>query len=106
MPQLTADLNTSEGQVVKEENERYEYITVGAGSNRKLADAETQTTKIYKKSRSTYKEGPKRVNKGTFVNNWVMYDTYNNPELLSEENGKLVERSVASITRLNQNQVI
>ncbi|KAK0174799.1 hypothetical protein PV327_010528 [Microctonus hyperodae] len=104
MPQLTADLNTSEGQAVKEENERYEYITVGAGSNRKLADAETQTTKIYKKSRSTYKERPKRVNQGTFVNNWVMYDTFNNPELLIEENGKLVERSVASITRLNQNQ--
>lgn len=102
MPQLTADLNTPEGQAVKEENERYDYITVGDGSNRKLADAETQTTRTHTKSRSSYQERQKCANRGTFVNNWVMYDTYNSLELLHEENGKFVEQSSP---RQNKSQV-
>ena len=76
MPQLTADLDTPEGQAVKAANEAYEYITVGAGSNRKLVNAETQTPRVHTKSRSTYIGRQTRENRGTYVNNWVMHDTY------------------------------
>lgn len=88
MPQLTADLDTPEGQAVKEANERYEYITKGEGRNRRLAEAETQTTRIYTKSRSTYLGRKKRMNRGTFVNNWVMYDTYSSAGTVDTEDGK------------------
>ncbi|XP_011308852.1 WD repeat-containing protein 78-like [Fopius arisanus] len=76
MPQLTADLDTPEGQGVKEENERYEMLTREGGPKRKLADAETQTRRIHLKSRSTHRGREKRMNQGTFVNNWVIHDTY------------------------------
>ncbi|XP_015121940.1 WD repeat-containing protein 78 [Diachasma alloeum] len=76
MPQLTADLDTPEGQQVKEENERYEMITAEGGPKRKLADAETQTRRIHLKSRSTHLGRKRRMNQGTFVNNWVIHDTY------------------------------
>lgn len=102
LPQLTADLDTPEGQEVKEQNERYEFITTGAGSNRKIANAETQTTIIHTKTRSTYLGRQKRMNKGTFVNNWVMHDTYNTPELLKETDKIFVERNAASITQLKE----
>ncbi|XP_012251317.1 dynein axonemal intermediate chain 4 [Athalia rosae] len=76
LPQLTVDLSSEEGIAVKEANEQYEYITVGAGSNRKLVDAEAQTPCIYRKNRSTYLARTKRRNQGTLVNNWIMYDTF------------------------------
>ncbi|XP_012286161.1 WD repeat-containing protein 78 [Orussus abietinus] len=75
MPQLTKIADTPEGQAVKEENERYEYITVGGGSNRKLATVETQTQIVHTKTRSTYLSRSRRKNQGTFVNAWVMYDS-------------------------------
>lgn len=81
MLQLTADLNTPEGQNVKLQNERYEYITSGEGSNRKLVNAETQTPKIYTKTRSTFIGRNERCNFGTIVNNWVMHDTYADPNI-------------------------
>ncbi|XP_015596572.1 WD repeat-containing protein 78 [Cephus cinctus] len=82
MPQLTEDLRTPEGQAVKSDNERYEYITVGAGSNRKLATAETQTPCVHMKTRSSYLGRHQRRNQGTFVNNWVLYDTFAEMEAL------------------------
>lgn len=81
MPQLTADLNSPEGQIVQKQNERYDFITTGDGSKRKLINTETQTPKIYTKTRSTYLSRVKRQNFGTFVNNWVMHDTYSHPGL-------------------------
>ncbi|XP_044585361.1 dynein axonemal intermediate chain 4-like [Cotesia glomerata] len=94
MPQLTADLDTPEGQAVKEANERYEYITKGEGSNRRVAEAETQTTRIYTKSRSTYLGRKKRTNKGTFVNNWVLYDAYNSANIIDNEDGENTKKNL------------
>ena len=93
MPQRTVDPQTPEGQAVLAENERYQYITVGAGSNRKLADAETQTPQIYTKSRGTFIGRKKRRNQGTFVSNWEIYDTYQSIETMKEVNGMLYPRS-------------
>lgn len=78
LPQLTVDLSSEEGAAVKQMNEQYEYITVGPGSNRKLANAEAQTPCIYRKNRSTYLPRTKRRNQGNVVNNWIMYDTWEN----------------------------
>lgn len=75
MPQMTEDAETPQGQGVRSENENYEYATVGAGSSvRKLIDAETQTIRLSTKSRGTFLGTEPRRNKGTLVNNWVMYD--------------------------------
>lgn len=98
MPQLTADLQTPEGLMVQEANERYKYITVGGGSNRKLINAETQTPRTHTKPRATYVGPDKRHNRGTFVNNWVMHDTYENLESAVDEK----ERNVRSINSVAQ----
>ncbi|XP_043273117.1 dynein axonemal intermediate chain 4-like isoform X2 [Venturia canescens] len=104
MPQLTADLQTPEGLMVQEANERYEYVTVGGGSNRKLIDAETQTPRTHTKPRSTYIGPDKRHNRGTFVNNWVMYDTYENPESTVIEK-ELKTRSINSVAQIIAAQI-
>ncbi|XP_046418280.1 dynein axonemal intermediate chain 4-like [Neodiprion fabricii] len=76
LPQLTVNVSSEEGLAVKQMNEQYEYITVGPGSNRKLANAEAQTPCVYRKNRSTYLARTKRRNQGNMVNNWIMYDTF------------------------------
>ena len=89
MPQLTEDINTEEGKAVIAENERYEGIKLGKG--RKVIDAETQTPQIYVKSMGTYIGRVKRTNHATFVNNWVLYDTYlnNEKDLLVKVDGEI-----------------
>lgn len=105
MPQLTGDLSTSEGQAIKQENEYYEYVTVGPGSNRKMIDAETQTIRKLTKSRGTYLGVRPRKNQGMFVNNWVIHDTYAVPELMTEKNGRLIVHSKESMQRMREAQV-
>lgn len=103
MPQLTGDLPTAEGQAIKQENEYYEYVTVV--SNRKLIDAETQTICVLTKSRGTYLGARPRKNRGMFVNNWVMHDTYAAPELMTEREGCLIVHSKDSMRRMREAQV-
>ncbi|XP_066596829.1 dynein axonemal intermediate chain 4-like isoform X1 [Prorops nasuta] len=91
LPQLIADLHTPEGIMIKEENERYDYITIGPGSLRKLVDSETQTIQPLTKTRGTYLPQKIRKNQGTLVNNWIIYDTYEHPEMLIEVNGLQIE---------------
>ncbi|KAF3430589.1 hypothetical protein E2986_00112 [Frieseomelitta varia] len=100
MQPRTADLLTSEGVAVKQENENYEYKTIGPGSTRKLVDAETQTIQVLMRSRGTYLSRKSRRNRGMFVNNWEMYDTYHAPELMLERNGLLVVHRKESIQEM------
>ncbi|XP_035742871.1 WD repeat-containing protein 78-like [Vespa mandarinia] len=101
---LTSDLRTSEGQAVQESNERYKDIVAGPGIARKVIDAETQTIDVITKSRGTYLGGRARQNEGMFVNNWVIYDTYKEPELMTEKNGFLVVRTRDSYLRMLEKQ--
>ncbi|XP_043677007.1 dynein axonemal intermediate chain 4-like [Vespula pensylvanica] len=101
---LTSDLRTPEGQAVQESNERYKEIVAGPGIARKVADAETQTIEVITKSRGTYLGGTVRQNEGMFVNNWVIYDTYKEPELMVEKNGLLVVRTRDSFLRMLEKQ--
>lgn len=105
MPQITEDLRTLEGQAVQLENENYEYVTVGPGSNRKLIDAETQTIRVLMKSRGTYLGAKPRRNQGVFVNNWVIHDTYAAPELMTVKDGRLIVHSKESMRRMREAQV-
>ncbi|KZC11883.1 PREDICTED: WD repeat-containing protein 78-like [Dufourea novaeangliae] len=98
----TGDLRTPDGTAIKLENEMYDFKTIGAGSNRKLVDSETQTIQVLTKTRGTYLGRSKRRNQGIFVNNWIMHDTYAAPELLTEENGILVAHTRTSMTELWQ----
>lgn len=102
---MTADLQTPEGQAIERENENYEYVTVGPGSNRKLLDVETQTIRVLTKSRGTYCGLRPRRNQGMFVNNWVIHDTYATPELMIEKNGRMIVHTKESIRRMREAQV-
>ncbi|KYM97953.1 PREDICTED: WD repeat-containing protein 78 [Cyphomyrmex costatus] len=104
MPQMTEDLRTPEGQAIKQENENYEYVTVGPGSDRKLLNVETQTIRALTKSRGTYCGLRSRRNQGMFVNNWVIHDTYAAPELMIEKNGRMIVHTKESIHRMREAQ--
>lgn len=98
MPQLTADKTTEEGAAVEAANERYKFITIGAGSNRKLAEAETQTPQIHTKSQGTYIGRHTRRNQRTYVSNWEMFDTYQQLDKMEEINGMLYPQKLNSKT--------
>lgn len=105
MQPRTGDLLTPEGLAIKEENEDYEYKTIGPGSNRKLVEAETQTIEVLTRSRGTYIGRLKRRNQGILVNNWVMHDVYAAPECMSERNGIYVVRTKKSMENMLQAEV-
>lgn len=102
---MTEDLQTLEGEMVERENENYEYVTVGPGSDRKLLNVETQTICVLTKSRGTYCGLRPRRNQGTFVNNWVIHDTYAAPELMIEKNGCMIVYTKESMQRMREAQV-
>ncbi|KAK2576749.1 hypothetical protein KPH14_005397 [Odynerus spinipes] len=104
MAPLTGDLQTPEGQAIKEYNERYKHLIVGPGAVRKVADAETQTIGTIKKSRGTFLGERRRQNRGMYVNNWVIYDTYAKPELMLEQNGLFVVHHKESLQRMLEMQ--
>lgn len=74
LPQQTSDANSEEGRAVAEENERYKGIMGGLG--RKTVSAEVQTPQYYSKTRGTFIGRKDLKNSSTYVNNWVMYDSY------------------------------
>ncbi|EZA46852.1 hypothetical protein DMN91_010154 [Ooceraea biroi] len=102
MPQMTEDLRTPEGEAIQQENENYECVTVGPGSNRKLLDAEAQTIRILTKSRGTYLGLRPRRNQGMLASDWVIHDIYAAPELMTEENGRLIVHSRESMRRMRE----
>ncbi|XP_076549542.1 dynein axonemal intermediate chain 4 [Osmia lignaria lignaria] len=102
MQPRTGDLHTPEGMAIKEENENYEYKTVGPGSNRKLVDSETQTIQVLTQSRGTYLTLQKRRNQGMFVNNWVIHDVYAAPEMMLKKNNLFVVHTKESMQQLLQ----
>jgi dynein intermediate chain 4, axonemal len=73
---LTVPKGTEEGDAVEKYNRDYEYITKGAGKNRRTSEAEVQTENLLVKSRSANTERIKKEEKGSFVSNFEMFDTY------------------------------
>lgn len=73
---MTVPKGTDEAEAVEKYNADYEYITKGAGKNRRTSEAEVQTENLLVKSRSANTERIKKDEKGSFVSNFVMFDTY------------------------------
>lgn len=84
-PSLTEVRGTEEGDAVEKYNADYEYLTTGGGKNRRKNDAEVQTQNILIKSRSISTDKIKKDEKGSFVSNFEMFDTYNDIARLTKE---------------------
>lgn len=72
LPQLTVPAATPEGLAVRQQNERYAALL--KDDNRSLEDDGTQMKQIVMTDHDTYMEKIVKKSRGTFVNNWVMYD--------------------------------
>lgn len=69
---LTAEKGTEEAAAVEKYNAEYEYLTKGAGRNRRTNEAEVQTENVLVKSRSANTERIKKQDQGSFVSNFEM----------------------------------
>ncbi|XP_045781950.1 dynein axonemal intermediate chain 4 [Maniola jurtina] len=76
LPSFSYDRGTPEGAAVEEENEFYQYITVGKGKNRKMVNEETQTNELITQTRQTLATRPQKKNAIVFASMWDMHDTY------------------------------
>ncbi|VVC88862.1 unnamed protein product [Leptidea sinapis] len=76
LPCFSYEKNTAEAAAVEEENEFYQYITVGKGKNRKMVVEETQTKQCVLQSRHTLAIRPQKQNASAFASMWDMHDTY------------------------------
>lgn len=81
---LTVPDGTEEANLVKNDNQIYEYLTVGKGRNRRKDDAETQTIEILYKSKCINTELIKKFDASAFVSNYDMYDTYEDYERVTK----------------------
>lgn len=76
LPSFSYEKGTPDGAAVEEENEFYQYITVGKGKNRKMVTEETQTKECVTQTRHTLSVRPQKKNAITFASMWDMHDTY------------------------------
>ncbi|XP_013194153.2 dynein axonemal intermediate chain 4 [Amyelois transitella] len=76
LPCFSFEKGSTEGTTVEEENEYYQYITVGKGRNRKMVGEETQTQQRVTQTRHTLCTRPKKKNAIAFASMWDMHDTY------------------------------
>lgn len=82
---LTVPKQSEEAAAVEKYNKDYEFITTGAGKNRRTSDAEVQTGNYIVKSRSANTERIKKLEQGSFVSNFEMYDTYKDLAVKTKE---------------------
>ncbi|CAH2073312.1 unnamed protein product, partial [Iphiclides podalirius] len=76
LPRCSYEKGTPEGNAVEEQNNFYQYITVGKGRNRKTVTVETQTKECVAQSRHTLATRPQKKNAPAFASLWDMHDTY------------------------------
>ncbi|XP_004930498.3 dynein axonemal intermediate chain 4 [Bombyx mori] len=76
LPSFAFEKGTPEADKVEEDNEFYQYITVGKGRNRKMIVEETQTEEYIVQTRHTLASRPQRKNAIAFASLWDMHDTY------------------------------
>lgn len=92
LPSYSYEKGTSEATTVEQENEFYQYITVGKGRNRKMVYEETQTQATITQSRHTLATRPQKKNAMTFASLWDMHDAYAQlaKETIVEEKDEMV----------------
>ncbi|KAJ0180739.1 hypothetical protein K1T71_004143 [Dendrolimus kikuchii] len=76
LPSFSYEKGTQEATQIEEENEYYQYITVGKGRNRKMVVEETQTKQCVTQTRHTMATMPQKKNAFVFASLWDMHDTY------------------------------
>ncbi|XP_068629649.1 dynein axonemal intermediate chain 4 [Battus philenor] len=76
LPCFSYEKGTAYASVVEEQNNYYQYITVGKGRNRKMVTEETQTKECVSQSRHTLATRPQKKNAIAFASLWDMHDTY------------------------------
>lgn len=85
LPCCSLDKGTVEANKVEEDNEYYQYITVGKGRNRKMINEETQTQSCVTQTRHTLAVRPQKKNAIAFASMWDMHDTYARLANIKEE---------------------
>lgn len=85
LPCYSYDKGTAEANLVEEDNEYYQYITVGKGRNRKMLPEETQTRDSVSQTRHTLAKRPEKKNAISFASMWDMHDTYAQLATMQEE---------------------
>nr|CAD7430864.1 unnamed protein product [Timema monikensis] len=75
-PSLTVEKGTQEGTLTERDNTYYEYITVGEGRNRKIANMAVQTPSFDRKETATMSDPVNKRNDERMVTMWDMYDCY------------------------------
>lgn len=65
---------------VLDDNERYDYLTVGKGRNRRTVSMGCQTVSVLMKKRETDCDMIEKRDAETFTSNWEMFDTFNGEE--------------------------
>lgn len=73
---FTVLAGTDEATTVLADNERYDYLTIGKGQQRKICDIETQTVEPLRKTRAINTDRIDERAVGTYVSNYDMFDTY------------------------------
>ncbi|CAH0406300.1 unnamed protein product [Chilo suppressalis] len=107
LPSFSYDKGTTEGNAIEEENEYYQYITVGKGRNRKMVIEETQTKESVFQSRHTLATRPEKKNAMAFASMWDMHDTYARLALFKpqEEPDEMVLYQSAEPTLLRKKKI-
>ncbi|XP_049825917.1 dynein axonemal intermediate chain 4-like [Aethina tumida] len=67
--------DSQEGDLVMEDNEHYEFLTVGKGKHRRMIHTGVQTLPIVTKMRNNDCPRIKMINSGVYTSNWEMYDS-------------------------------
>nr|CAD7392106.1 unnamed protein product [Timema cristinae] len=75
-PSLTVEKGTQEGTLTERDNTYYDYITVGEGRNRKIANMAVQTPSFDRKETATMSDPVNKRNDERMVTMWDMYDCY------------------------------
>ncbi|KAI5641765.1 WD repeat-containing protein 78 [Phthorimaea operculella] len=76
LPSFSYEKGSADGNAVEEQNEFYNYITVGKGRNRRMVPQETQTRLKVSQTRHSVARRPKKKNAECFASVWDMLDTY------------------------------
>ncbi|XP_073838441.1 dynein axonemal intermediate chain 4 [Musca autumnalis] len=72
--------DSEEGQLVEEDNKRYEYLTQGPGRKRICFPVETQTSVVLTKTRAVNTDSIAKGHVASYVSNFEMFDTYKDLE--------------------------
>lgn len=108
LPCFSCEKGSLEAASVEQENEFYQYITVGKGRNRKMVNEETQTKECITQTRHTLATRPQKKNAYAFASMWDMHDTYAQlaKKVVKEEEDEMVMYQSAASSLLRKKKPV